>query len=173
MKCHFPVAEVDGVTIAILPRKSNGKRLGLLLHPAPNDRTQGPSRQLYYVSWLFGPLTGSADELFRLAVEFYDETGAQVAELSRIVAKRVRSAATRTRTERTGRDDPRSTSSLGPGSNEVSQAVVGSPSSAAEGRCAGRTPASVSSVAREELAVTALTPSSAPTAIRSPKAHGR
>ncbi|MGP3976825.1 SDR family NAD(P)-dependent oxidoreductase [Streptomyces sp. 8N114] len=34
------------------------------------------------------------DELMQLAVEFYDETGRQVAELNRIVAKRVRSADT-------------------------------------------------------------------------------
>ena len=53
MKCHFPVAEVDGVTIAVLPCTLNGERLGLLLHPAPNDKTQDSSRQLYYVAWSF------------------------------------------------------------------------------------------------------------------------
>ena len=67
MKCRFQVAEVDGVTIAVLPCQHKGERLGLLLHPAPNDQTQGPSRQLYRVTWTFRQPTGSRYKLKRLA----------------------------------------------------------------------------------------------------------
>ena len=67
MKCRFPVAKVDGVTIAILPCKWNHRQLGLLLHPAPADKTQGPSPQIYYVSWSFRQKPGSRYDLFRLA----------------------------------------------------------------------------------------------------------
>ena len=58
MKCHLPVAQVNGVTIAVLSCQMNSERLGLLLHPAQvqNDQTQGPSRQFYYVSWSFGSM---------------------------------------------------------------------------------------------------------------------
>ena len=67
MKCHLPVAEVNEVTIAVLPCQFNGERLGLLLHPPPNDQTRGPSRKLYYVSWPFREPTGSECEAKRLA----------------------------------------------------------------------------------------------------------
>ena len=67
MKCRFPVTEVDGITIAVLPCQENADRLGLLLHPASNDRTQSSSRQLYHVSWSFRERTGSGYDLFRLA----------------------------------------------------------------------------------------------------------
>ena len=69
MKCHFPVAEVGGVTIAVLPCQFDGERLGLLLHPPPDDQTQGPSRKLYYVSWAFRLPAGSGydSDLMRLA----------------------------------------------------------------------------------------------------------
>ena len=66
MKCRFPVAEVDGITIAVLPCKENDKCLGLLLHPALSDGTQHTSRRLYYVSWPFRERTGSGYKLSRL-----------------------------------------------------------------------------------------------------------
>lgn len=59
MKCRLPVAEVDGVTVAVLPCQEDSGLLGLLLHPAPNEYIQGPSSQLYYVSWSFSKSTGS------------------------------------------------------------------------------------------------------------------
>ena len=33
MKCYFPVAEVEGITIAVLLAETKVKHLGLLLHP--------------------------------------------------------------------------------------------------------------------------------------------
>ena len=53
MKCRLPVAEVDGVTIAVLPCQMDDEYLGLLLHQPPSEETQIPSRQLYYISWTF------------------------------------------------------------------------------------------------------------------------
>ena len=67
MKCRFPVVQVDGVTIAILPCRRDGEHLGLLLHPGPKDPIQGLSRQVYYVSWLFSKPTGSDYWSTRLA----------------------------------------------------------------------------------------------------------
>ena len=67
MKCRFPVAEVDGVIIAVLPCEWNHERLGLLLHPAPNNQTHGPSGELYYVSWSFPLQTEPGNDLLRLA----------------------------------------------------------------------------------------------------------
>ena len=67
MKCHFPVAEVSGITIAVLPCQERTERLGLLLHPAPKDDTSDPSRQLYYLSWSFRQLAGSGYRPMRLA----------------------------------------------------------------------------------------------------------
>ena len=65
MKCHFPVAEIDGVTIAVLPCEEGGERLGLLLHPAPDVKFVKTA--LYYVSWAFRKPTGSGYGLKRLA----------------------------------------------------------------------------------------------------------
>ena len=67
MKCRFPVFHVDEVTIAVLPCQHKGERVGLLLHPGPKEQTQGPSRQLYYVSWPFRKPTVSRYEYRRLA----------------------------------------------------------------------------------------------------------
>ena len=66
MKCRFPVADIDGITIAVLPCQQNGGRLGLLLHPAPDEAHTLP-RQLYYVSWSFLMPTGSGYGAKRLA----------------------------------------------------------------------------------------------------------
>ena len=67
MKCRFPVAHVNGVTIAVLPCQDNGEYIGLLLHPGPNDNAQAPSRKLYYVSWSFSLSTRSEYWSGRLA----------------------------------------------------------------------------------------------------------
>ena len=53
MKCRFPVAEVDGITIAILLAETFKEHLGLILHPAANHELQDPSLNLYCVGWLF------------------------------------------------------------------------------------------------------------------------
>ena len=68
----------------------------------------------------------------------------------------------------------RRTSSTGRSSNWVTQAVVGSLSSTAAGRSAGRRPASVSVVASDELASTPATPPpKSVTAWRERSSHGR
>ena len=66
MKCRFPVAKVDEITIAVLPCQKDDEYLGLFLHPAPKDNAQASSRQLYYTSWSFHDSTGSRYELLRL-----------------------------------------------------------------------------------------------------------
>ena len=53
MKCRFPIAEVDGITIAVLLCETTTTHLGLLLHPAPANQILDPSRNLYYASWAF------------------------------------------------------------------------------------------------------------------------
>lgn len=55
MKCRFPVAEIDGITIAVLLCETTHQHLGLLLHPAQAGafQTHDPARQAYYVSWAF------------------------------------------------------------------------------------------------------------------------
>ncbi|KAH9935222.1 HET-domain-containing protein [Epithele typhae] len=53
MKCHFPVAEVDGITIMVLLVETDDKHLGMILHPAKADEVQDPSQQLFYVTWAF------------------------------------------------------------------------------------------------------------------------
>ena len=53
MKCRLPVAEVDGITIAVLLVQTALNHVGLLLHPAPNNELQDPNRGTYYVSWVF------------------------------------------------------------------------------------------------------------------------
>ena len=71
MKCRFPVAKVDGITIAILfcqnSRTGSEENLGLLLHPAPDYEVLDLSRELYYVSWAFRQQDGSGHEARRLA----------------------------------------------------------------------------------------------------------
>ena len=53
MKCHFPVAEIDGVTIAVLLVETDKQHLGLILHPAEDIELQDPSRRMYYTTWSF------------------------------------------------------------------------------------------------------------------------
>ena len=53
MKCRFPVAEVDGVTIAVLLCETTEEHLGLFLHPAPRSEVLDPTREAYSVSWAF------------------------------------------------------------------------------------------------------------------------
>ena len=53
MKCRFPVADVGGITIAVLLCEKNHRHLGLLLHPSGDEELQDPARRLYYVSWVF------------------------------------------------------------------------------------------------------------------------
>ena len=67
MRCHFQVAQVDGIAIAVLPCQRKGEYIGLLLHPSPSDQNQAPLRQLYYVSWSFLKSTGSRSGNRRLA----------------------------------------------------------------------------------------------------------
>ncbi|KAM5543043.1 hypothetical protein V8D89_003427 [Ganoderma adspersum] len=47
LKCHFPVIESDGLTVAVLICDTGREHLGLLLHPS-TDRVQDPSRPKYY-----------------------------------------------------------------------------------------------------------------------------
>ena len=63
--------------------------------------------------------------------------------------------------------------STGCGSNWVTQAVVGSPSSTEAGRSAGRSPARVYTVAKDELASTASMPVKAVTACSPSPGQGR
>ncbi|KAI0704765.1 heterokaryon incompatibility protein-domain-containing protein, partial [Earliella scabrosa] len=49
---HFPVTELDGITIAILLCQDGEDHLGLLLHPSPTEG-QDPSRKLYRVGCAF------------------------------------------------------------------------------------------------------------------------
>lgn len=53
MKCRFPVAEIDGFTIAVLLVETNDEHLGMILHPAEDDELQDPSRKMHYVTWPF------------------------------------------------------------------------------------------------------------------------
>ncbi|KAI0695208.1 heterokaryon incompatibility protein-domain-containing protein [Cerioporus squamosus] len=48
-KCHFPIIEADGFTVAVLLCEKGGEHLGLLLHESRNP-FQDPSRPLYFVS---------------------------------------------------------------------------------------------------------------------------
>ena len=48
-KCHFPIIEVHGFTVAVLLCEKRGEHLGLLLHKSRNP-FQDPSRPLYFVS---------------------------------------------------------------------------------------------------------------------------
>ncbi|MGO4754476.1 phosphopantetheine-binding protein, partial [Streptomyces sp. 2MCAF27] len=112
----------DSVVALELPQEHSGSAPNFLFHPALfeagllgggvgmhvlDERHQGDDLYLPLVFESFraiaplGPRcfvrvpAASArrdDELFRLAVEFYDETGAQIAEIGQLVAKRVRAA---------------------------------------------------------------------------------
>ena len=73
MKCRFRIAEVDGITIAVLPCQENANRLGLLLHSGPSDDARVPYRQVYYISWEFRNSTVSRNEALRLACLGSDE----------------------------------------------------------------------------------------------------
>ena len=53
MKCRFPVAEVDGITIAVLLVETAKQHLGLILHPASGTEIQDPCRKTYYTMWSF------------------------------------------------------------------------------------------------------------------------
>ena len=53
MKCRFPVAEVDGIIIAVLLCETPEQHLGLLLHPAPDTEALDQTRETYCVSWAF------------------------------------------------------------------------------------------------------------------------
>lgn len=53
VRCRFPLAEVEGITIAVLLCQSADQHYGLLLHPAQDEELQDPSRRTYYVSWSF------------------------------------------------------------------------------------------------------------------------
>ena len=53
MKCRFPIAQVDEVTIAVLLAETCDAHLGLLLHAAPKYEFQDPSKKVYYVMWAF------------------------------------------------------------------------------------------------------------------------
>ena len=61
-KCRFPIAEVDGITIAVLLCQAEAEHLGLLLHPAPDNEILDPSHKLYYVSWAFCQQNGHGYE---------------------------------------------------------------------------------------------------------------
>ena len=53
MKCRFPIAEVDGITIAVLLANAREDHFGLLLHPASSTEVQDPGCATYYISWAF------------------------------------------------------------------------------------------------------------------------
>ena len=53
MKCRFPVAEVDGITIAVLLAETYDEHLGMILHPAEESELQDPTRKMYYIAWPF------------------------------------------------------------------------------------------------------------------------
>ena len=53
MKCRFPVAQVNGITIAVLLVETNNQHLGMILHPAPENELQDPIRKMYYIAWPF------------------------------------------------------------------------------------------------------------------------
>ena len=67
IKCRFPVAEVDGITIVVLLCETNNQHLGLLLHPAGDNDLYDPTRKLYYVSRAFLCEETQSFHLFRFA----------------------------------------------------------------------------------------------------------
>ena len=56
LKCRFPIADVDGMSVAVLLSQSEyshekpGTHLGILLTQAPNHIIQDPVRKTYFVS---------------------------------------------------------------------------------------------------------------------------
>lgn len=53
MECHVPIAEVDGVTIAVLLAQTSQYHMGLLLHPVDDNDLRDPQREMYYTGWSF------------------------------------------------------------------------------------------------------------------------
>ena len=52
MECHLPVADVDGVTIAVLLADHDKRNhMGLLLHPADENDLTDPNIEMYYTGW--------------------------------------------------------------------------------------------------------------------------
>ena len=74
MKCRFPVAEVDGITIAVLLCETPEQHLGLLLHPAPDTEALDQTRKTYCVSWAFqeGELAHTTRRVACLGGDLYD-----------------------------------------------------------------------------------------------------
>lgn len=65
MQCRFPLAEVDGITIAVLLCETNEEHLGLLLHPAKETELRDPTHNVYYTGWAFE--TGDTHRYCRVA----------------------------------------------------------------------------------------------------------
>ena len=69
LKCRFPMADVEGMSVAVLLSQSGYSSenpavyFGLLLAQAPNNMFQDPVRKTYFVSWMFDNGASS----FRLA----------------------------------------------------------------------------------------------------------
>ena len=74
MRCRFPVAEVDGVTIAVLLSQTDKDHLGLLLHPAEDDELQDPTDKVYYTGWALktGPHSQRYCRVARLGNDLYN-----------------------------------------------------------------------------------------------------
>ena len=68
MKCRLPIAEVDGITIAVLLIENDEGHIGLILHPAPDDEARDPTRKVYGVSWVFYMTNISRYNCTRLAI---------------------------------------------------------------------------------------------------------
>lgn len=67
MKCRLPIAEIDGITIAVLSAISRRTYIGLILHPAENTELQlhDTVPRTYFVSWAFE--SDTTCHLYRLA----------------------------------------------------------------------------------------------------------
>ncbi|KAH9935168.1 HET-domain-containing protein [Epithele typhae] len=66
MKCHFPIADVGGITIMVLLVETLDQHLGMILHPAKED-SRDSGTPVFYVSWAFNSAATRRPKLTRLA----------------------------------------------------------------------------------------------------------